>query len=377
MDLPWGTPMQPRKITAMYFPSWVPVIVQLRNTNFDPITRLSLNIDRDKTDSSHYVPWDKSLTVQYGDKVHCLPYTLCPVRAASAMKSFSRRIIVEAKELSEAKRTAQFKIIPASVQFKYLVAYPILFPMYLAQYEKSQGGHFTLVLEGHSNRVYSTELSLHSAKEIAFRRFLRLAPQTPRFATGALERRWSTIPVPYAAQIYRVLGTTSSAEFLLRRGWRIWAQHYFEQRSIEGTAKGHGIDMSNPFVRKYDTVERQSAKRWMDRAGLIYDWDLVTKMSVLKRDADGSSLSSEVTPEQRELAKKILDSYEKLQLTREVWGRPTWLKQEFPNSGGDLLEKKATKGAAKSDSSKGQKQSKVKVKSVGKTEKKKKGKKKV
>lgn len=115
------------------------------------------------------VPFTEDLEVQYGTEVTCMPYTISPLSALDIAHSTYGGV-----ELAEDLRFA-----PKSVKTNMISAYPVLFPLYLAQYEFPSPGKprlVTLFIEAGEpkGRIRAERLDLGSE----IREMLPMAPQS-------------------------------------------------------------------------------------------------------------------------------------------------------------------------------------------------------
>jgi len=91
------------------------------------------------------VPFSEDLKTQHGLDVMCIPYTISPLSLPEAANSLFR---------SRAKIGDIATFEPDSLSFKLLSAYPVLIPVYLAQYEIPFGRQgpvqLTTIMQAHS-----------------------------------------------------------------------------------------------------------------------------------------------------------------------------------------------------------------------------------
>jgi len=91
------------------------------------------------------IPFSEDLKRQHGLDVMCMPYTLSPLSLPEAARSLFR---------SRAKISDVATFEPDSLSFKLLSAYPVLLPVYVAQYEipfgKREPVQLTTIIQAHS-----------------------------------------------------------------------------------------------------------------------------------------------------------------------------------------------------------------------------------
>ncbi|EMD34074.1 hypothetical protein CERSUDRAFT_97999 [Gelatoporia subvermispora B] len=169
------TPYKPKTIQAVYLPAWFidaevqanvwesdrsddsETVTAFTSNSFmpgfsiEPLSRLSLNCDA--LIKHETVPWFDQLRVQNGEEIVCQPFTLSPLALQDAARSLS---------LKQAQISEGFRLDPSSVNFHMLAAYPVLIPVWLAQYEQhwiaGQTSTITIGIEAWSRwgpRVFS------------------------------------------------------------------------------------------------------------------------------------------------------------------------------------------------------------------------------
>jgi len=89
---------------------------------FEFLSRISLN--NEKITAHDSVPFSEDLTVQHGTQILCLPFNISPLALPNKLQSLPKRVTV----------SDNLRFDPA-IGFNFLAAYPILMPLYLAQYE--------------------------------------------------------------------------------------------------------------------------------------------------------------------------------------------------------------------------------------------------
>lgn len=143
-------PILPKRITPVYFPAWIvdaelkatvnhqsnerTGVVQFENTylpgsDFPVLSAVSLwpHILR----ILDPVPFTEELLHQNGTEVTCIPFNVSPFTVLDAAKSLS----YSASTVNE-----DIRFSPSSVKFNMAAAYPVLIPLYLAQYEYQADG---------------------------------------------------------------------------------------------------------------------------------------------------------------------------------------------------------------------------------------------
>ncbi|KAF8071981.1 hypothetical protein FPV67DRAFT_1483379 [Lyophyllum atratum] len=183
-------PFRPVRITPVYFPGWIIDGQLSAEISYEDVQRTTSGIIHDSylpgSDfqvlswvsyfSQRYqgeaVPFTKELEVQHGTEVTCLPYTISPFAALDLVRSLSYR-----------DATFQdIRVSPKSINTHLLAAYPVLFPLYLAQYEfriPARDGKprlMTLFIEASGSKGCIRSQSQHLGQD--FRELLPSAPQS-------------------------------------------------------------------------------------------------------------------------------------------------------------------------------------------------------
>ncbi|KAJ7170653.1 hypothetical protein C8R43DRAFT_58587 [Mycena crocata] len=142
------TPIRPEKIVPIYFPAWfIDAEVHANSTtttplgtedgqlrviclnsylpghNWDKLSSISLLSPNLNVDES--VSFSSDLEIQYDTKIICLPFTTTPFSIPRGLRSL---------QPDQCKITENLLFDPLSVDVKLFCAYPVLMPLYLAQY---------------------------------------------------------------------------------------------------------------------------------------------------------------------------------------------------------------------------------------------------
>ncbi|KIK10277.1 hypothetical protein K443DRAFT_670904 [Laccaria amethystina LaAM-08-1] len=143
-------PILPKRITPVYFPAWIvdaelkatvnhqsnerTAVVQFENTylsgsDFQVLSAVSLWPRMLRIFDP--VPFNEELLNQHGTDITCIPFNVSPFTVLDAAKSLS----YSASTVNE-----DIRFSPSSVKFNMAAAYPVLIPLYLAQYEYQADG---------------------------------------------------------------------------------------------------------------------------------------------------------------------------------------------------------------------------------------------
>ncbi|THH14210.1 hypothetical protein EW146_g6089 [Bondarzewia mesenterica] len=169
-------PIQPSKIQAVYFPAWiinadvrVNASLSWKNEEGEQMKKESRQHRSFMGNRIHLflsflllidgtIDRATEATRQHGSQILCLPFTFSPLSIPDALRAMPRELAIITK-LQPSPPTMR-----VGGQF---AAYPILIPLYLAEYESIQGESFTMILEAHNNRVYSTDRAAERLNDLA------------------------------------------------------------------------------------------------------------------------------------------------------------------------------------------------------------------
>ncbi|PFH52962.1 hypothetical protein AMATHDRAFT_45869 [Amanita thiersii Skay4041] len=130
-------PLRPTRITPVYFPAWiidaeVQASVSYGDTQPSLSTRSHFRVLStvsfwyEQLQQYQLVPFTPELETQYDSKVLCIPYSISPFSILEIAKNWPH---------GDANVQDGFRISPTSIKPNLVAAYPILIPLYLAQYE--------------------------------------------------------------------------------------------------------------------------------------------------------------------------------------------------------------------------------------------------
>ncbi|KAF8656829.1 hypothetical protein AX16_002377 [Volvariella volvacea WC 439] len=277
-------PLKPVRITPVYFPAWIIdaevqasvhlshgeesqqqtaavhfVDSYLPGNEFKVLSSLSFWTKTAR--HTETVPFTEELTHQFGQQVSLIPYTVSPFSLIDAARSSS---------YIDATIDDDFRYIPSSVKCNMFAAYPMLIPLYLAQYElilPSKTYYVTLGIEAYTDkgRVFSERLGAEPGA--ALREHFQNAPSAFVKFTHALDN----------IEIQFLRGTPSPASnipalMIMDPGKRLaptlesWLDEKLQTAgSIEQLAQlsPDVISDEDPRVREYTTEETLKTRNWM------------------------------------------------------------------------------------------------------------------
>ncbi|KAF7312301.1 hypothetical protein MIND_00243100 [Mycena indigotica] len=168
-------PQPPEKMVAIYFPAWLIdaevealVTVSGEASRFEGVVtttftnsylpghtmnKLSTTSLLSDLSLEEAVPFSSDLLEQHGTNITCLPFQTTPFP-----------MVEDAKRLpAEAATIGNFHIDPSSIQVNLMAAYPILLPLYLAQFTFFDISK-TVVVEAHSEEPRISVERVHWSK---------------------------------------------------------------------------------------------------------------------------------------------------------------------------------------------------------------------
>ncbi|KAF8149983.1 hypothetical protein B0H34DRAFT_731983 [Crassisporium funariophilum] len=272
--------LRPIKFAPVYFPAWIinaeveasatykesqqNVTIQFENTYIPGSHIASLSVAslwQGAMEDIQTVPFTDSLLTQYGEEVQCIPFTTSPLALDAVAASSSYRAATVNQEL---------KFSPGSVKATMFSAYPLLIPLYLAQYEIRS-------MEGPA-KTMTFFVEAHKETGLIMSNSFRHLPEANRQGFEA---------------VFRFMGRDIDWQEM---------QHYFP---IESRVTVSGISLS-PVK---DTGK--AVQTWLD--GALSSQDNIEKLASLSTiDSDDDSRIREMNAEE----KNAIDAY--AELTSEI-----------------------------------------------------------
>ncbi|KAI0322622.1 hypothetical protein OF83DRAFT_1080194 [Amylostereum chailletii] len=276
---------QPDRIEAVYYPSWVfdaeaairttvpgvpdaqnHLTVQVYHTyvpgnNLAPISSMSFNTDvLRRMALPKTLPWDSSLESQHGMSIKCLPYKLTPFPMADKISELKLHVSyndVESHTISFEESTVDF-----------MAAYPVLIPLYLAQYHDADGVPFTMIHEGHSLDFYHTRSTSEVVQSLMQLKVVEAVPQT---VASFLQRTLDDL----AKEIDEHSTNPNNGVYDLMASPRVPVQDIEVDGTVEvsGMAPGPEIDIPSRFQREYVNFLQQWQAPWLQSLGETIDMD--------------------------------------------------------------------------------------------------------
>ncbi|KAF5381989.1 hypothetical protein D9615_004327 [Tricholomella constricta] len=275
-------PLRPVRITPVYFPGWIIDAEVSAEVSYENVQRTTSGIIHDSylpgsdfrvlSWVSYFsrqlnidpVPFTKDLEVQHGVEVSCLPYTISPFSALDMAHSMSYRDAIIGDDL---------RVSPKSITTNLLAAYPVLFPLYLAQYESPSPGEqkmVTLFIEAfeHKGRIRAERPDFGSD----LREMLPMAPQAFVDFTHALDdvdvQILRGMPTPFFS-LAGFLTPERRAIVPVAADWlnNMIVRHDAAQTLVEES--GTITPDDDPRIRPFSREERSKNMEWMYLGGEI------------------------------------------------------------------------------------------------------------
>ncbi|KAH7927934.1 hypothetical protein BV22DRAFT_1193229 [Leucogyrophana mollusca] len=294
-------PIQPDRIQAIYYPAWIVdaeveakvwlspqdsessqqhnFTVDFTNSYvpgklqqgcpFDLLGRLAFRDENMSPEQA--VPFSQSLTKQHGSDILCLPYTTSP---------FS--LLDKARNLSFKQATIHdgVRFDPSSVKPNLFAAYPVLMPLYIAQYETVAPFRNTFVIQAHSKpgRFFMQTISDDPEKNIMAKLeehigydYLFLGGNPSSFVNPRV-----------LSPLYDEVASSTLES---------WLNDQITARgATEMLSSGKAIDMEDPRVRQWIGDELRWVRRWIESGeDLLRIKDTVKKISSVGVDLTETS----------------------------------------------------------------------------------------
>ncbi|RDX57285.1 hypothetical protein OH76DRAFT_1467772 [Lentinus brumalis] len=278
-------------------------------------------------------PWSEDMRQHHGDEVLCLPFTMSPFRLTEACRGLS---------MADAMLDL-LRFEPSSLRETMMAAYPVLFPVYLAQFTvntpvkgRKQELVITSFIEATSNqpRVY---VELVPVVEDLYK-LLGLADGTDGGRPGLVVVGQDVENPPRFGNVRSILASQATLQH------RQYIEHWINLALSHGDplrqyydryfAKGKGtVDWEDVRIRPFTFEERTANVRWLESAENLYVLEKMLEGYEAKRENHTASPDEDATgdPNQDSEAtqtpiQSIQDQIQTLKRTREE-SKPEWLAQ--------------------------------------------------
>ncbi|KAG6908329.1 hypothetical protein DXG01_005240 [Tephrocybe rancida] len=265
------------------------------------------------------VPFTESLKHQHGVDVTCLPYTISPFAALGLAHSTTDPI----------RLGDDVSIAPKTLDSDMFAAYPVLFPLYLAQYEYPLPGKerlVTLFIEASTagGRIRSEKLDIGND----VRSLIPMAPRALVDFTHALDE----VDVPCLqgtpSPFFGLTGFYSTE----KRGLSTLLDHWLNDAVVTHGAgqtlvvNSDLVSDDDPRIRPFTLEERTTVERWL---ALSQEIESMVRVAVsMRRTHELASASNKVFPQ--DVFDKTIESLEskiaELQ-AEQVAITPEWWKE--------------------------------------------------
>ncbi|KAI0331888.1 hypothetical protein GY45DRAFT_1401537 [Cubamyces sp. BRFM 1775] len=234
---------------------------------FPPLSTLNLkspnllNVDA--------VPWSEDLRKHDGDDVLCLPYSVTPFQLPNLARSLS---------LSKSNIAKVLRLEPSSLKENMLAAYPVLIPVYMAQYTvKELDEDTTCTISAFIEAGFPggrSAVEVLPSVEKFFKTFnIRVPPVFIRGAHVALMLSFATvrsligrnITLQHRALVERWINRAMFRDTGLQR----YRDRFFGASETEAARK-IGTSWSDPRIRPFTKDERAANWQWMQDGSDLY-----------------------------------------------------------------------------------------------------------
>ncbi|KIM84868.1 hypothetical protein PILCRDRAFT_817672 [Piloderma croceum F 1598] len=270
--------------------------------SFRVLSGISLN--NNDIAASDAIPFSNDLITQHGSQVLCLPYTISPFSLVKKLRSQPKRIVVN--------DGLQFD--PA-INLNFLAAYPILIPLYLAQYE-NESVSTTVFLE-----AFTSTLSFISMNRVYFElcddSLLTVISRWLKFANHVHSGYWQAHGP--ATPFSKVIMPSGKHSDVLHQ----WLDEMISQPGgAEQLVSGSPVDFADLRVREF--TEEETFK---NRDFLNVSCDVANMKHILKEIPDlGVKISSISKVSEDAFASATINEINRLHQKRDAM-MPQWWKE--------------------------------------------------
>ncbi|KAF9468108.1 hypothetical protein BDZ94DRAFT_1247203 [Collybia nuda] len=286
-------PIRPLRITPVYFPAWVVDAEVQVDVSYNDTQRMTTAHIHDSylpgsdfrilSLSSFFsrqlraiepVIFTPELETQYNTEVACLPYTISPFTVLDIARTLS---------YTDATITPNLRFKPPSIKPELFAAYPVLIPLYVAQYEprlpssSTTPRTITLFMEAYSStgRIFTENVDASFRKDLsdtmpALTSFLE---SLQRIEGEAHSLRG--VPSPFI----RIAGMLMPDNRELPQPVMNWLDKHLES---PGTAeilalKTSALTDTDPRIREYTLQERETNLEWMKLGAEISSLNMIVE----------------------------------------------------------------------------------------------------
>ncbi|CCM00092.1 uncharacterized protein FIBRA_02119 [Fibroporia radiculosa] len=292
-------PIRPERIQAVYLPAWlIDAVIDAEwwwqdgaegdqttrrtATSFfkqsympgfihEPLSRISLNSLT--FEPSETIPFSEDLRTQRGSEVLCLPFELTPLHLIAATKSLSYQ---------QATVSERLRFDPPTARTPLFAAYPVLIPVYIAQYEtvnldfvpdiSREDRMFTVVIEAH--RTNGRIVAENRDKKLV-RRLIASDPSPSKFLMNCFDmipddEFWCSDDIdPDFIRHFVHAGIPLGAK---KKDYTIVERWIDNAASTKGALKNYrsqffgdtvAIDWEDPRIVEYSKDEVEANRGWM------------------------------------------------------------------------------------------------------------------
>ncbi|KAJ7158791.1 hypothetical protein C8R46DRAFT_400900 [Mycena filopes] len=296
----FSPPLKPTKLVPVYFPAWlvdaeIEAKVTLSNASeslegyataffinsylpgylLDDLSITSFLTKSLTPDTT--VPFSAELETQFDTAINCLPFRTSPFSVLNSAQSLS---------VEQCRVTEDLRIHPETIHTHLIGAYPVLIPLYLAQYEGEASGvlpkHVTAILQAHCdkgpilwgkrNELLDIDLPfLPKAQDESFQATVTKYRGFFSSAINGLTSQDEDLPTPFMSSRGAPGRFANIASLIIPPGWPMWGQdridsikswlHRFVGTGTFQTTRD--VNMDDPRIRPFTSDELHVARRFM------------------------------------------------------------------------------------------------------------------
>ncbi|TFK72903.1 hypothetical protein BDN72DRAFT_791692 [Pluteus cervinus] len=332
-------PFKPTRITPVYFPAWIidaevqANVTSTQEEETQSVCFLPPSSDFKALSSVSFwtkhakhiepVPFTKDLEHQFGADVISIPYNISPFTLLEVARSLS---------YADCTIEEDFRFNPSSVKTNLFAAYPILIPLYLAQYSFTPPGlervySLTVCMEAYSpgGRIFVERLGGEKGKLIR-QQFPNAPAGFIRFTDGLDgPGMHNARGVPSSACNIPALMMANPPPMLA-----LTLESWLEDALGDDSAMGKLASMSpavsddDPRIREYTHEETLNTRNWMALGAEL--WTMKSIIAALSRSGGSQKVYVFGAGDSMQAVDAMQKNEEKLREKRESL-KPSWWKE--------------------------------------------------
>ncbi|KAJ7035014.1 hypothetical protein C8F04DRAFT_547882 [Mycena alexandri] len=220
------------------------------------------------------VPFSAELETQFDSTINCLPFRTDPFSVLDSAKSLS---------FKQCCITEDLRIHPSTIQANLISAYPVLIPLYLAQYTGKASGVYqkvvTAILQAHCKKgpiLWGKREELFDMEDIFFHvpaphreAFLKKNSERASWASHLLDATGLALTTPFFPRRGLPGEFANIASLTVPPGWNAvnrfenfidWLNGFVSTGTLHKTTN---LDMDDPRIRPFTDEETGAVRRFM------------------------------------------------------------------------------------------------------------------